>query len=122
MVTSQREAPALVATGRALFFSLAVSLIEKGKQRNEQTAKRHQQSRYPDENRNDFISCHKRHLPYYVFRQTGSLVQEATTPVVGSILEYYHSSAGITINYDTILIPLFCCLLSVGCGLPVDDL
>ena len=65
-------------TGQAFLFSL-VSLIEKGKQRNNQTTKGHQQGQYSNENRNDFISCHERHLPSYVFRQTGFQSREATT-------------------------------------------
>lgn len=52
-------------TGEALFFVL-VSLIEKGKQRNNKAAKGNQQSQYANKNRNDFISCHKRYLlPMY---------------------------------------------------------
>lgn len=48
-------------TGEALFFVL-VPLVEKGKQRNNKAAKGNQQSQYANENRNDFISCHKGHL------------------------------------------------------------
>lgn len=52
-------------TGEALFFVL-VSLIEKGKQRNNKATKSNQQSQYANENRNNFKSRHKRHLlPMY---------------------------------------------------------
>lgn len=40
------------------------------------------------------------HLPSYVFRYPVSLAWEATTPVMGSILEYYHSSTGISIRFS----------------------
>ena len=57
-------------TGWAFLFTL-VSLIEKGKQCDEQPSGRNQQSQYSEENHNDFICCHKHHLPSYVFRLTG---------------------------------------------------
>ena len=69
---SMRGASPVGQTGGALFFSLVFPIsVEKGKQRNYQAAKGHQQSQYPDENRNDFIGRHMRHLPSYVFRRTG---------------------------------------------------
>lgn len=71
-------------TGRAFLFSL-ISLIEKGKQCKKQTTRGSQRADYPQENHNDFISCHLHHLPSYVFRQAGSLAREATTPVMGSM-------------------------------------
>lgn len=79
-------------TGWALFFSL-ISLVEKGKQRNDQTARRYQQSQYPEENHNDFIIRHVRHLPSYVFRRTGFIGSGGYHPVMGtfckSILSYH---------------------------------
>jgi hypothetical protein len=53
--------PFRLQTGWALFFSL-VSLIEKGKQCNNQTAKGYQQANNPYEYQNDICSCHEHHL------------------------------------------------------------
>ena len=50
MATSYTEAPVLGPTGRAFLFML-ISLIEKGKQCENQASERHQQSQYPDNNR-----------------------------------------------------------------------
>ena len=71
-LTSQREAPILVATGWALFFSLVILVsVEKGKQRYNKTTKGNQQADYPYKYQNNIRSSHWRHLPSYVFRQTG---------------------------------------------------
>ena len=50
VITSYSEAPVLGPTGRAFLFML-ISLIEKGKQCENQASERHQQSQYPDNNR-----------------------------------------------------------------------
>ena len=64
---SMRGASPVGQTGGALFFSLVILIsVEKGKKRDNQAAGRHQQGQYPDEDRNDLISHHKRHLPSYV--------------------------------------------------------
>jgi hypothetical protein len=66
-------------TGGAFLFTL-VSLIEKGKQCNNQTTKGYQQADNPYKYQNDICICHEHHLPSYVFRQAGfSLAREATT-------------------------------------------
>ena len=71
-VTSQREAPILVATGWALFFSLVILVsVEKGKQRYNKATKGNQQADYPYKYQNNIRSSHWRHLPSYVFRQAG---------------------------------------------------
>ena len=58
-ITSQREAPVLVATGRALFFSLIILVsVEKGKQRYNKTTKGNQQTDYPYKYQNDICSRH----------------------------------------------------------------
>ena len=66
-LTSQREAPILVATGWALFFSLVVLIsFEKVKQRYNKTAKGNQQADYPYEYQNNICSCHDvTSLPMY---------------------------------------------------------
>ena len=46
-----------------IIFSLTVPLIEKGQKRNQQTTKRYQQAKYPDENQNYVCICHITHLP-----------------------------------------------------------
>ena len=72
LFTSQWEVPVLVATGRALFFSLVFLIsVEKGKQRYNKATKGNQQADYPYKYQNDIRSSHWRHLPSYVFRQTG---------------------------------------------------
>ena len=69
---SVRGASPVDQTGGALFFSPVLPIsIKKGKQRHNQAAKGHQQSQYPNKNRDDLISRHKRHLPSYVFRHAG---------------------------------------------------
>ena len=63
-VTSQWEAPILVATGWALFFSLVILVsVEKGKQRYNEATKGNQQADYPYKYQDDIRSSHKRHLP-----------------------------------------------------------
>ena len=75
--------PFRLPTGWALFFSL-ISLIEKGKQRNDQSTWRYQQSQYTKKNHNDFIISHIRHLPSYVFRRTGFQKPGGYHPVMGT--------------------------------------
>jgi hypothetical protein len=48
-------------TGEAFLFML-ISLIEKGKQCNNQTTKGYQQANNPYEYQNDICSCHEHHL------------------------------------------------------------
>ena len=72
LFTSQWEAPILVLTGWALFFSLVILVsVEKGKQRYNKATESDQQADHPYEYQNDICSCHWRHLPSYVFRQAG---------------------------------------------------
>ena len=72
LFTSQWEVPVLVATGRALFFSLVFLIsVEKGKQRYNKATKGNQQADYPYKYQNDIRSGHWRHLPSYVIRQAG---------------------------------------------------
>jgi hypothetical protein len=49
-------------TGGAFLFMLIFSLIEKGKQCNNQTTKGYQQADNPYEYQNDICSCHEHHL------------------------------------------------------------
>ena len=94
-------------TWRAFLLSL-VSLAEKGKQCYEQAASGNQQTDYPQENHNSFICCHWHHLPPYVFRQTGPLSREATTPVVGSVIQilaYFVED----FNLEKVPLPRKCC-------------
>lgn len=72
LFTSQREALVLVATGRALFFSLVFLIsVEKGKQRYNKATKGNQQADYTYKYQYDIRSSHWRHLPSYVFRHAG---------------------------------------------------
>ena len=83
---SIRGASPVDQTGGALFFSPVLPIsIKKGKQRHNQAAKRHQQSQYPNKNRDDLISRHKRHLPSYVFRQAGFIGSGGYHPVMGTL-------------------------------------
>ena len=73
-------------TGGALFFSLVLPIsVEKGKQRHNQAAKGYQQGQYPNKDRDNLISRHKRHLPSYVFRQAGSTGSGGYHPVMGTL-------------------------------------
>ena len=81
-----RGASPVDQTGGALFFSPVLPIsVEKGKQRHNQAAKGHQQSQYPNKNRDDLISRHKRPLPSYVFRQAGSTGPGGYHPVMGTL-------------------------------------
>ncbi len=64
-LTSYSEAAHSGATEWAFLFSL-VSLFEIGKQRDNPTSKRNQQSQYPKENHDGFICCHITSPPVYV--------------------------------------------------------
>ena len=75
---SMRGASPVDQTGGAFLFSL-ISLVEKGKQCNEQASKGNQQADNPQENHNDLIGCHMRRFPSYgIPTNRFSLTREAT--------------------------------------------
>lgn len=94
--------PVLVATGRAFLFSL-ISLIEKGKQCNEQTTSGNQQTDYPQENHNNFISRQSHHLPSYVFRQAGHQLGRLPPLSWVPCIEFYHTLASASIKIEGII-------------------
>ena len=81
---SMRGASPVDQTGGAFLFSL-ISLVEKGKQCNEQASKGNHQADNPQENHNDLIGCHMRRFPSYVFQQTGFHWLGRPPPVMGTL-------------------------------------
>ena len=97
---SMRGASPVDQTGGAFLFSL-ISLVEKGKQCNEQAPKGNQQADNPQENHNGLVVCHMHHLPSYVFRRTGFHWLGRLPPCHGysSMRVFYHLRPDSAIGY-----------------------